>query len=188
MSKSTRNYKVESGLNYEGQLISWRLINSHSPDPHYVQLRATGDEGPKNSTSFVSPGHFTVEAGKDCKADKHPAIRFDAENGDIVLSAPHGRIVLEARDILIKNDGVDNKTGTIEISANEKVDIKANTVEIYGTVSARLQSEKTCEIIGNGLVNIYGGFIDCIEASVSIKPSKFPTKAELGIIAQYFSQ
>ena len=181
MSKSTRNYKVESGLNYEGQLISWRLINSSSPDPHYVQLRATGDEGPKNSTTCVSPGHFAVEAGKDCKADKHPAIRFDAENGDIVLSAPHGRIVLDARDILLKTDGVDNKTGIIEISASEKVDIKAKTVEINGTVAARFESSKSVEIIGRGMTNIYGGFIDCVEASTSIKPSKFPTKFELAM-------
>ena len=181
MSKSTRNYKVESGLNYEGEVISWKLINASSPDPHYVQLRATGDEGPKNGTSCVSPGHFTVEAGKNCKAHNNPAIRFDAKNGDIVLSAPHGRIVLEARDILIKNDGVDNKTGTIEISANEKVDIKAKTVVINGTVTARFESEKSVEIIGKGMTNIYGGFIDCVEASTSIKPSKFPTKFELSM-------
>ncbi len=82
------------------------LRNGKSSD-HYITLDQTGGPNRKHGTICKSPGAFQVEAAGAVPKDT-PGIMLDAENGDIVIKAPSGRIRMEAIniDILAIGGGV----------------------------------------------------------------------------------
>lgn len=140
---------------------------------HYIQMDSTGDidQGRKGSTMNVCPGSFSVVAGKDV-AKETPAIYQYAENGDIIIGAPSGRIRIFAQNIELIAQGSDGQNGVIQIDGNEKVIIKAPQIDINSKVSTKVFSEKTVECIGKGILNIYGGLIDCADGATKLKGSK----------------
>jgi hypothetical protein len=140
---------------------------------HYIQMDSTGDasQGRKGSTMNVCPGSFSVKAGKDV-AKGIPAIYYYAENGDVVIGAPNGKVRIFAQNIELVAQGPDGKNGNIIIDANEKIIVKANQIDINSKVSTKVFSEKTVECIGKGILNIYGGLIDCADGATKLKGSK----------------
>jgi len=140
---------------------------------HYIQMDSTGDvnQGRKGCTMNVCPGSFAIKAGKDVVKET-PAIYQYAENGDIIIGAPNGRIRIFAENIELIASGPDGKNGVITIDANEKVIIKAPTIDVRSKVSTKIFSEKTTEVIGKAILNIYGGLIDCADGATKLKGSK----------------
>ncbi len=149
---------------------------------HYVTMDSTGnkEEGMRGSTKSFCPGTLTVKTGKDIvnydkdsKEPKNiPAIFCEAENGDIIIKAANGKIRLEAEDVIINANGFDGKSGNITLDSNDKITLKSQIVDINGTVSTKIFSEKTVEVIGKGIMNIYGGLVDFADRSTKGKPSK----------------
>ena len=165
------------------ETAAFMAVNKHDAGRHYIVMQQTGnkDAGSKGSTKMYSPGTFEVRAGKDIKnyskKSNNPAnqqaIFYEAENGDVVISAPRGKIKLQAEAIEINAKGFDGRTGVVEISADEKVLVNAQNVDIQGKVSTKIFSEKTVELIGYNIINIYGGLIDVADrATKGSKPSK----------------
>ena len=157
---------------------------------HYTVMQSTGDadKGTKGSTTSVCPGTHTVKAGKDIvnytlpstTPNNIPAIFYEAENGDIVLSAPRGRIKIVAEDIELISTGFDGKSGVISLTANEKILLNSQTIDIQSTETTKIFSEKTVECIGKGLMNIYGGLVKFSDRTTKGgKPSKtcYPDRA-----------
>lgn len=140
---------------------------------HYMTMDSSGDvdQGRKGSTINVCPGSFAVKAGKDV-AKETPAIYQLAENGDIIIGAPNGRIKIYAQNIELIAQGSDGQNGVIQLDGNEKVIIKAPQIDINSKVSTKVFSEKTVECIGKGILNIYGGLIDCADGATKLKGSK----------------
>lgn len=140
---------------------------------HYMTMDSSGDvdQGRKGSTINVCPGSFSVKAGKDV-AKETPAIYQLAENGDIIIGAPNGRIKIYAQNIELIAQGSDGQNGVIQLDGNEKVIIKAPQIDINSKVSTKVFSEKTVECIGKGILNIYGGLIDCADGATKLKGSK----------------
>ena len=173
-------------LHRDGELSGVMLRNgsASSKGNHYVTLESGGEKGRENGTLCVSPGAFQVKAGYDLENEssseenKYNGIYLDAVNGDIVIRAPSGRIRMEAVDIDIVATGQDNEHGTVNINGNEKVIIKAQTIDVNSKVSSKIFSEKTVEVVGNGLLNIYGGLVDCADGATSVIGSKMPSKNE----------
>ena len=138
------------------------------------------EEGTKGSTKIFCPGALTAIAGKDIvnygEGDDTPrdipAIFYQAENGDIILSAPHGKIKLDAEAIELIGHGSDNRKGIISLTSDEKVIIDSQIVDIQSKVSTKIFSEKTVDMIGRGLLNIYGGLCDFADRSTKNLPSK----------------
>ena len=50
--------------------------------------------------------------------------------------------------------------------------MRSQSIDINGTVSTKLFSEKTVEIIGKGIMNVYGGLVDFADRTTKGKPSK----------------
>ena len=86
---------------------------------------------------------------------------LDAENGDIVIKAPNGRIRMEAINVDILAIGGDGNNGNVQIEANEKVLVKTKAFDVQSKVSTKIFSEKTVDVIGNSICNLYGGILDC---------------------------
>jgi hypothetical protein len=135
---------------------------------HYIQMDSSGDvnQGRKGCTMNVCPGSYSVMAGADV-AKETPAIYQIAENGDIIIGAPRGRIRIFAQNIEIIAQGPDGENGVVQIDGSEKVLITAPTINIDSKVSTKIASEKTVDIVGNAVLNIYGGLIEGIDGASS---------------------
>lgn len=140
---------------------------------HYITMDSSGsvEQGRKGSTINVCPGSFAVKAGKDV-AKETPAIYQLAENGDIIIGAPNGRIKIYAQNIELIAQGSDGQNGVIQLDGNEKVIIKAPQIDVNSKVSTKIFSEKTVDVIGKAILNIYGGLIDCADGATKLKGSK----------------
>ena len=167
-------------LHRDSELSGVMLRNgsASSKGNHYITLDSSGTKARTNGTICSSPGSFQVKAGYDLenhgeKENKNVGIYMDAKNGDIVIRAPSGRIRMEAIDIdILATMGPDNEKGTVTINGNEKIIVKAQTIDVSSKVNTKVFSEKTVEIVGNGILNIYGGFIDFADGATNKKGSK----------------
>ena len=149
---------------------------------HYIVMEETGsaDEGTKGSTKSFCPGTFTVKSGKDIvnypegkdEPRNIPAIWYEAENGDIIIKAPRGRIKLEAESIELTAKGFDGRTGNILMDADDKIALNAQIIDVKSRVSTKIFSESTVDMIGKGIMNVYGGLVDFADRTTKGKPSK----------------
>ena len=179
----TEHGRLSFGTIRKNNEISACMLQS-GPDGgrHYITLDETGDKkkGMRGSTKAFCPGTLTVKTGKDIenytppklKPNNIPAIWCEAENGDIIIKAPHGKIRLEAEDVIINANGFDGKSGTITLDSNDKINLKSQSIDINGTVQTKIFSEKTVEVIGKGLLNIYGGLADFADRTTKNRRSK----------------
>ena len=170
---------------YSNEIDACKLQNGPDGGRHYIRMQETGskEDGSKGSTHIVCPGALTALAGKDIvnyppgsdTPRDLPAIYYEAENGDIVLTAPRGKIKIAAEAIEIIAKGSDGRTGVININADDKILLDAQTIDIQSKVSTKVFSEKTVEVIGKGILNVYAGLADFADRSTKGKPSKFPS-------------
>ena len=180
----TEHGRLSFGHVRDSNEISACMLQS-GPDGgrHYIVMEETGsaEEGTKGSTKSYCPGTFTVKSGKDIvnypegkdEPRNIPAIWYEAENGDIIIKAPRGRIKLEAESIELTAKGFDGRTGNILMDADDKIALNAQIVDVKSRVSTKIFSESTVDMIGKGIMNIYGGLTDFADRSTKgSKPSK----------------
>ena len=180
----TEHGRLSFGHVRDSNEISACMLQS-GPDGgrHYIVMEETGsaEEGTKGSTKSFCPGTFTVKSGKDIvnypegkdEPRNIPAIWYEAENGDIIIKAPRGRIKLEAESIELTAKGFDGRTGNILMDADDKIALNAQIVDVKSRVSTKIFSESTVDFIGKGIMNIYGGLTDFADRSTKgSKPSK----------------
>ena len=177
----TNDGEIKFGHVTSDNEVSAVLLRSGFFFNHYIEMDGTGEAHRSGGTICRSPGSFQVNAG-DNNGPGDQTVLMRAQNGDIFLSAPNGKIILDAKSILIKASGNGGGTGMIEIDANEKVNIygKGDGVSINGTAAVKLVSDKTVDVIGGTVCNIYGGIMDMADGNATStvsKPSKTGVKA-----------
>ena len=154
---------------------------------HYIRMRSNGDgrQGQKGSTNCNSPGSFTINCGKDIKGSKSadggkrvnpPGFNLLAENGDVCIAAPNGTIRLSAQNIELVASGNDGRNGVIKLNANEKIRIEAPDIEVTSSVSTKIVSANQVNVIGEGIMNVYGGLMDFADGATSMLGSKSADK------------
>lgn len=100
---------------------------------------------------------------------------FYAENGDLILSAPNGRIRIIARDIDLYASGNGTTTGWINLNANSTIDAEAPTVQLQAQDAISLGSERDVNI------NVPGEYkISCRNFKVVESPDVSPFTSPLG--------
>ena len=169
--------EIQFGHIHDDNEMSSVMLRDGDAFNHYISLEKTGKEHRKNGTICVSPGSFQVKAGEKVK-DDWPGIYLDAVNGDVIIRANKGKIRMEAQNIELHAKGPDGKNGNVVIDANEKFIVAAQIIDVSGKASAKFFSEKTVEVIGNQLLNIYGGFIDAADGATKRRGSKTPSTNE----------
>lgn len=139
---------------------------------HYFQMDSSGsvEKGRKGGTIFSCPGTFQVICGEDVSKGI-PGFNVNSR-GDVLINAPGKRVKIVAENIELIASGPDGKNGSIIIDANEKVVIKAPIIDVRSTVSTKIFSEKTVDVIGKTILDIYGGLIDVADGATKIKGSK----------------
>tara|TARA_R100001443_G_C3347724_1_gene176033 strand:- start:43 stop:666 length:624 start_codon:yes stop_codon:yes gene_type:complete len=145
-------------------------LNNYDPigtdSDHYIAMIKTGqDEWQKNSTCCRSTGSFQIVAG-DAAKDGTIAVNIEANSGDIKLSAKQGRIILEAKDIVLDAGGESGERGNIKLNANEKIILNAGQmIDIHSKVSCKIVSDKDVEMIGRTIVDIISNDVNLIEGA-----------------------
>ena len=167
---------------YSNEIDACKLQNGPDGGRHYIRMQETGskEDGSKGSTHVVCPGALTALVGKDIvnyppgsdTPRDLPAIYYEAENGDIILTAPRGKIKIAAEAIEIIAKGSDGRTGVVNINADDKILLDAQTIDLQSKVSTKIFSEKTVDMIGKGIMNVYGGLVDFADRTTKGKPSK----------------
>lgn len=157
-------------INDNNQLDAFIVRSGVDPN-HYIEMCSTGEPHLKNGTICRSTGSFQVKAGDNVPKDQ-PGVYIDSQNGDLVLIS-RGRIRIEAKNVDIIASGADGKNGVVSINANEKIIIDSKgSIKIKSIVETTIVSEKTLNVIGKGILDIYGGLIDAADGATSIKGSK----------------
>lgn len=167
---------------YSNEIDAFKISNGPDAGRHYIRGQETGskEDGSKGSTHIVCPGTLTALTGKDIvnyppgsdTPRDLPAIYYEAENGDIVLTAPRGKIKIAAEAIELIAEGSDGRTGVIDISASEKINLKSQMIDLNSGVSTKIFSEDTVHLIGKSLLNIYGGLADFADGTTKRRRSK----------------
>ena len=185
--------RISFGSYREANELSGVLLQSgRDAGRHYFVMQNTGDSdnGSKGSTRTICPGTFTVKAGKDIvnytipstTPNKIPAIFYEAENGDIILTAPRGKVKIAAEDIELIATGFDGKAGVISLTSNEKITLDSQMIDVQSKVSTKIFSESTVNIIGKGILDVYAGLADFADRTTKTRRSKL--SADDSIVSQ----
>jgi len=148
------------------------LLRSGYDYRHYITLDA--DDGRKGWTTFRTPGTHQTRCGDDVP-DEKPAFFVDAVNGDIILNAPEGRIRLLAKNIDLVADGENNSDGIITLSGNEGIRLQTKNLTCESTAITKIVSSGILEMVGEGVMNCYGGIMDMCDGRSKVNGSKFET-------------
>ena len=190
MSESKNYHTIRYG-NKDGEIkfghihndneISAFMVRSGSDTRHYMSMDATGGEGRRGGTINRCPGTYQIKCGDDVTSDPEdgiPAFYVECVNGDIIFSATRGRIKFQAENIEFLASGADNNNGVITLKSNEKVEIISKNVEVNATSVAKFFSSGTCKVVGNAILDLYGGLSACATGASKLKKSKYGGTAE----------
>lgn len=166
----TAEGEIQFGHITQDNVLSAVLLRNGGSLNHYISMDATGEPHRKHGTICRSPGSFQVKAGDNVEDDV-PGVYIEAKSGDLVLRAPSGRVRIEGVNIDIIASGADGKNGVVNINGNEKVIVKSQTIDVSSKVSTKIFSEKTVDMIGRAILNMYGGLVDVADGATSVKPS-----------------
>ena len=151
--------------------IKMRVGNVGSPVPHYIQMDKTGDSITKGRQGTIvrCPGAFQVHSG-DLVGAGIPGVFIDSGNGDLVLTSK-GRVRIIAQDIDLIAAGAGEDHGIINIEGNSGVFVKSKTIHLDGKSFTKIFSDKTVEIIGASVLNLYGDSIEQLDATAGWRGS-----------------
>jgi len=114
-----------------------RIFPSPFKRSQYIGLQQGGE---KDGSVLVSaPATFEISCGEAPVQDV--AGVWYAENGDINIHAPRGRIRLSAMSIDLIATGDGSKTGYVSINANTKFDVEAGKITMASDDSVSVESE-----------------------------------------------
>ncbi len=167
----TKDGELQFGSITAGNEIDSILIRNTMNYRHYIERCRTGDGERKDGTILRSPGSCQIRAG-DNAGKSAPGVYIEAVSGDLVLRAPSGKVRIEGVDIELTANGYNGQTGNVNISANEKIILDAGQmVDIKAKVNVKITSEKTVDVIGKAVLNIFGGMIDAADGAAISKTS-----------------
>lgn len=137
---------------------------------HYMTMDKDGKR--KGWTLNRCPGSYEIKCGTNTP-DNQNAFFLQADNGDIVIGAPNGRVRIHAKDISLIANGENNQRGIINIEANESVQIKSGgSVYIEGNKGVKLYTPQNMEIIANTSMGLISNFINGLTAASITKSNK----------------
>lgn len=141
---------------------------------HYMSMDI---DGPREGwTLNRSPGPFEIICASNNAgipgSDKGNGYFLLAENGDIVIRAPKGRIRMSALDIDIRADGPDNTRGSINLDSNQSVNVKTGTFDVIASTGVKIFTPKSMNLIANTSMGLVSNFINGLTSACAKKPSK----------------
>jgi len=162
---------------------------------HYMSMDIDGAR--KGWTSFRSPGPHQIWCASDDAGSPNNSVSSGnwpgagffllAENGDIIIRAPKGRIRMSAMDIDIRAEGPDLTKGSVNIDSNESVNIKTGKFDVKANKGLTLFTPRNLELATNTSMNFVANFTSGLTAASEFKPDKenMATNTEYKAKSQY---
>ena len=162
------------------EIASVQLLNGKDAGRHYMTMHQTGDKdsGQRGATENVCPGSFTIDCGKDIaptpenEEQGNQAFAVRCENGDVVIQAKDGAIKLEAETIELIAKSGDSKKGRVTVDASETIELIAPDIVCNASNYTKIFTDGTLELLGETILNIYGGMLHCADGATSVLGSK----------------
>ena len=126
----------------------------------YIGLQMSGKLD--GSINISAPACYNVRCGERPVNDVS-AITY-AENGDIILFAPRGRIRIVARDIDLIAEGNGDDTGFVNIQSNSVIDMKSGEVRVDADDALGIAAERSLNLNCGGRTKISTGSLKIIES------------------------
>lgn len=155
--KGTNEGKVQYGTVLPSGSKMAIMVRNMFNDPefkkdHYIGLQMEGKL--KGSTIQRSPAVHQIICGEKPAGDL--AGFWYAENGNIVIGAPEGKVIIFAEDIEILASGDGATTGNVVIESNASTAIKSPDITLEAADTLALEGEKRIKIDSTGRIFLEG--------------------------------
>ena len=137
-----------------------RIFPSTFKRAQYIGLQMSGELD--GAINVSAPSVYNVRCGEK-PVDGVSAITY-AENGDIILFAPRGRIRILARDIDLISTGNGADTGFVNIHSNSAIDMRTGEVKMNASDRIGMASETKINLNTTGEVKVSSGGFKVVEA------------------------
>lgn len=142
-------------------VIIRRIFPSQFTNSQYIGMPMNG----KLDGSIINSAPATYQVFCGEKPVDGVAGVFHAENGDLILNAPNGRIRILARDIDLYASGNGTDTGWINLNSNATIDINGATVQTQASDAISLGSERDLNLNVPGQYKISCGNFKLVEGA-----------------------
>lgn len=161
---------------FESDVISGICVQANN-SIHYLHME---NDGPRKGWTLQrNPGVWEIKCADTVK-DGEIGGMIHVENGDLVLKAPNGRIRLQAVDIDLRADGINEKTGNINIDSNNSVEIKTGQFKVTSDNGLTLFSPQAINIVSNAAMTLASNFVGGVtSAAAQLGGKAFPQSKEI---------
>ena len=153
--------QVDSQNNKQAVMIRRIFPNPGFRRSQYIGLQMGG--ALNGSINISAPACYNVRCGE--KPVHGVAGVTYAENGDLILFAPRGRIRIVARDIDLISEGNGDDTGFVNIQSNSVIDIKSGEVRVDGDDAVGIAAERSLNLNCGGRTKISTGNFKVVESA-----------------------
>ena len=152
---------VDSYNNKHAVLISRIFPNPGFRRSQYIGLQCSGNLN--GSINVSAPACYNVRCGEK-PVDGVAGITY-AENGDLILFAPRGRIRLVARDVDLIASGNGDTTGFVNIHSTAVIDMKTNEVRCVASDQIGMSAERNVNINCMQKIGLNAANIKAVESA-----------------------
>ena len=137
---------------------------------HYIGLQQTGKL--KGSIINSAPAVFEIMCGERPAAytgsDNGMAGFWYAENGDVIIHAPRGKIVLSAQNVDLIATGDGKETGYVNFRGSQIVG-KSDKIKMDAGDSCGISGKNSMNIASVGNIKTEGGDVQTIEGADALR-------------------
>jgi len=137
-----------------------RIFPSKFKRAQYIGLQMSGTLD--GAINVSAPSVYNVRCGEK-PVDGVSAITY-AENGDIILFAPRGRVRIMARDIDLISEGNGATTGFVNIHSNSSIDMRTGEIKMNASDRIGMAAETKINLNSTGEVKVSSGDFKIVEA------------------------
>ena len=152
---------VDSSNNKQAVMIRRIFPNPGFRRSQYIGLQMSGTLN--GSVNISAPACYNVRCGEK-PVDGVAGVTY-AENGDLILFAPRGRIRIVAKDIDLIAEGNGDDTGFVNIHSNAVIDMNTTEMRIQAGDSVGIAAERSVNINSMQKIGLNAANVKVVEAA-----------------------
>ena len=152
---------VDSQNNKQAVMIRRIFPNPGFRRSQYIGLQMSGTLN--GSVNISAPACYNVRCGEK-PVDGVAGVTY-AENGDLILFAPRGRIRIVAKDIDLIAEGNGDNTGFVNIHSNAVIDMNTTEMRVQAGDSVGIAAERSVNINSMQKIGLNAANIKIVEAA-----------------------